>query len=77
MTEQVVTITKEEYDQLQAANDLLCRVFGDHGYMYYEVLYPEWLKATGFGIDEDDDGETDEEDDVEDLPFLPLPEPKQ
>jgi hypothetical protein len=42
-----VTITKKEYDRLLAADKLLGRVFCDQGYMDYDEVYPELLKAAG------------------------------
>ncbi len=54
---EMVTITKEEYDQLQAANELLCIVMDNHDlHGNYDEVYPGLYAACGFeSFDEDDE----------------------
>jgi hypothetical protein len=49
-----VTITKEEYEQLRAANNLLCQTLDDQGDTLdiYAQEYPELVKAAGFELEE-------------------------
>jgi len=54
---EMVTITKEEYDRLQAANELLCVVMDNHDlHQNYEEVYPDLYRGAGFeSFDEDDE----------------------